>query len=111
MKNAQFPALTQIYETSLTLGIKEVSIISNFELFPNPTETKALISFNLLQDCNATIEIIDMLGNVVYSKNDYFSVGENKHGISIEDYVSGSYFCRLVCKDRQLGVINFVISR
>ena len=111
MNNAQFPELIQIYETSVTLGIKEVSVISNFELFPNPTETKALISFNMLQDCNATIEIIDMLGNVVYSRSDFFSAGENKHGISIEDYVSGNYICRLLCKDRQLGAINFVVSR
>jgi len=111
MNNDMFPLLTQIYETDILVGIQEVTPISDFTLFPNPSQTKALIQFNLLQDDNVTIEIYDLFGNIVFNKTEFFSAGDNKHPLDLNDYVCGSYTCLLSAKGQQIGVVNFVVSR
>jgi len=112
MLNEQFPALTQIYEVDLIdVSIHEVALINNFTLFPNPTYTKAAISFNLFSDNEVTIEIYDILGNIVFTKTSYLSAGENTQPFDMSGFAVGSYTCRLVVKGQQIGVVNFMVSR
>lgn len=51
-------------------GIEEkVSSISNFNIYPNPTNDIARIAFNLEDNKNVRLEVIDVLGKIVYVEN------------------------------------------
>ena len=113
MNNAQFPALTQIFEIDILpdVSIEDHSILSHFSISPNPVTSDAVVSFILLENNNVMIEVYDLLGSVVYQRNDYFSEGENHLTLDTKNYPNGSYSCRLVVKGKQIGNVNFVVSR
>ena len=50
------------------LGIEEISSVSDFNIYPNPTNNVAHIAMNLLDANSVTIEVVDLLGKVVYSE-------------------------------------------
>jgi len=110
MLNAQFPDLTQIYETDLTLYIKEV-MLSHISISPNPTSDDAFLSFNLLENNNVTIEVYDLVGNLCFTKESFYSFGEHTEVLDITSFASGRYSVRLSVNGEQIGVVGFVVGR
>ena len=52
----------------ITTNIEEISSISEFKIYPNPTNNVAHIAMNLVEANSVTIEVVDLLGKVVYSE-------------------------------------------
>jgi len=112
MLNDQFPYLTQVLEIELQyLSITDNSILSFLQISPNPTTNEALLSFNILENNYVTIEIFDILGNVIFNNGNFFSEGENLFPLDVKNYANGRYGCRLVVNGEQIGVVNFVVSK
>jgi len=72
-------------------------------LSPNPVNENSLnIAFNLLTPEQVTIEIANMLGEVVsvVKANEFFPQGEHSSNADISNFLSGYYFCILRYKDK-----------
>jgi len=76
----------------------EENMINKYDIriFPNPTNGQLLIDFNFEKD--ATIEILDLLGRVIYSK----SIASETQ-LNIEAYANGIYIAYLKYQNKILG--------
>jgi hypothetical protein len=83
-----------------TVGVYELDEANSFEIYPNPTNSILNIKSNNQQLQNATIEIKNTLGQIVY-----FDV--YAHQINISDLPSGIYFITLNNKETK-RTIKFV---
>lgn len=52
----------------ITTDIEEINSISDFKIYPNPTNNMAHIAMSLIEANSVTIEVVDLLGKVVYSE-------------------------------------------
>jgi hypothetical protein len=55
--------------SSIFTGINEVSGLVDFNVYPNPTNNVAHIAMNLLESNTVRLEVVDLLGKVVYAEN------------------------------------------
>ena len=80
------------YEINTT-GINENSNADNFvSVFPNPVKDFTNIAVNRTNNAPATLQIIDMLGKVVYETS---NVGQNNY-FNLSKYTSGLYFAKVI---------------
>jgi len=79
----------------------EIAVLENkvgdsiFNVYPNPSKNILNISYNIEQDENVKIELIDVLGRVVKSKIISASVGQNNLILEITEFTSGTYNLRI----------------
>ena len=93
------------------VGIKEIGIATHFTISPNPTSADALASFGLLVSGEMTIEVCDLLGNVIYTTTNFYEAGEHSVTLNVKGIANGSYICRLSSKDKQIGTAGFVVGK
>ena len=74
-------------------GIEEVSAENfNVSVFPNPSADMTNIKVSLEEASNVTVEIYNLLGEMVYSSNtDNLSAGEYFYQVDVADYSAGIY--------------------
>lgn len=79
--------------TGVTSNISEtVPVhINNFKIFPNPVIDNMYIELELNNVDNFDIEVIDLLGNIVFSKN-YETSRSTNIAVNCKHLKSGSYF-------------------
>jgi len=63
----------------------------DIRLFPNPTSTKVQLDFNLLKKEELTIEISNLLGQVLKQERRSFQEGKNQLSLDFSNYASGIY--------------------
>ena len=73
-------------------GIHEKSVEVNVLLFPNPTSDKFTLQFDNKLEMLDQIEIIDLLGRVVYKNNDMLLNVNNAVEIPVKEIPEGMYF-------------------
>ncbi|MCL2039969.1 MAG: leucine-rich repeat domain-containing protein [Bacteroidetes bacterium] len=93
------------------LGITEKTIATYLTISPNPTYSDAIISFCLLESCDITFEICDVLGNVLYTISNFYDAGEHKETLNTSDLLSGNYICRMLAKNKQIASEKFAVVR
>lgn len=83
-----------------TTGVANLSEGVSFEVYPNPTNSDANISFSLVKDQNVTVEVYNTLGQNVYSQNEG-TMGSGQHLITVpgNGLKSGVYFVRVTTED------------
>lgn len=69
--------------------------------YPNPFNAVTNIEFTILKDANVTLEVYDVLGNLVATlkKGEYLKKGLYKVSFNAENLSSGIYFYRLTVPD------------
>ena len=77
------------------VGLQENSLVKLFNVFPNPTKDLAVINFNLDKTCDVTVEITDMTGKVIFSRNLDNASGFQNVNINVENMNNGIYFVNL----------------
>ena len=83
-------------EASMSLvGLQENSLVKLFNVFPNPTKDLAVINFNLDKTCDVTVEITDMTGKVIFSRNLDNASGFQNVNINVGNMNNGIYFVNL----------------
>ncbi len=69
--------------------------IKNMIMYPNPAKDLSLINFNILEESDVKIEVIDISGKIIYS-NFYPSIsGQQAIEIDVKDLNKGLYFVNL----------------
>jgi hypothetical protein len=95
----QNTATGEIYQSSLatiTTGQEELTNGFNARLFPNPVKDNLILSLNADKNSNASLDIINALGQVVYSERmESVLAGENRYQVNITNIESGIYFARI----------------
>ncbi|MBK9456970.1 MAG: Omp28-related outer membrane protein [Bacteroidetes bacterium] len=73
-------------------GIFNIPTLNQFELYPNPTSTNSVASFNLIEAADVTINVIDVTGKVVAAINAGNMIsGSNTVTIETADFVAGMH--------------------
>lgn len=77
------------------LGKEELSVNSDFRIYPNPAANEVNIRFSLEDNSEIEIEVVDLSGKVVHTLNkNYTSSGEQTEVLDISGLASGSYLLR-----------------
>lgn len=78
------------------VGIQEFDNPTNsIDIYPNPVRNFANIVYQTEESQNLTIEVYDVVGQMVYQEEMYAERGLNQYGLPAADWMSGIYFCRI----------------
>ena len=75
---------------------EETSLNTELSVYPNPTAGNATVVFGSAVGGKYTVNVLNALGQVVYSKTASSTTGENTHAIDISELSSGLYFINLM---------------
>jgi len=86
--NLSFSGFTGINENS--------SFLTNMSVYPNPSSTKITLDLNYKTAEQTVVEITDISGKIVLSKNVGELNGQSKQLIDVSSLSKGSYFVRII---------------
>jgi len=82
--------------TSLTgLLSTSFSLTDTFILYPNPTSSSIRLLLSVEEKESVLIEIFDVVGQLVFVKNQNLSIGTNSVPLGITFFKEGMYFCKV----------------
>ena len=76
------------------VGIWDMSLGMRFEIHPNPTDGVIIIDIELLEISNIVIEVIDILGVLVY-KSSAENISTYKKETNLRNLANGVYFVKI----------------
>lgn len=79
----------------IVLGLEEASLLSTFNIYPNPAEKEVNIAFSLENATPLSLVITDVFGKQVNNHSIQATVGQNIVQINTESLNSGLYFVKL----------------
>lgn len=92
---------------SLCLATQEIDNQWLTNILPNPVVNTLSLNFQNQKIEDATLQIVDALGQVVYTEKKRLVTGENSMNLSVQTLPSGIYFLKLSTNER-LGSQKFV---
>lgn len=74
----------------------------DFHIYPNPTQDRSIVEFNLVNNSKVSVKLLDILGNEVLDlvNGQQLAEGNYKFPVSRNAMSSGVYFVRLMIDDR-----------
>ncbi len=82
-----------------------------FNVYPNPAKNILNISYNIEQEEDIKIELLDVLGRVVKSKIISASVGQNNQILEIAELTSGTYNLRITyLESSRINIAKVVVN-
>ena len=87
-----------------SIGVDELVKHYDFSIFPNPAYNMAYVSLTTESDENATISIVNTMGQVISESNVQLESGSNAIPLNLNDLANGVYLVRV-----QIG--NSVITQ
>jgi len=72
-------------------GIHDIETVSNISIFPNPTDSRINVEFDLQQASNIHFSIIDLSGRVLQTADFQGHLGANRLQLDMTDYQKGMY--------------------
>jgi len=89
-------------------GIDNVNFNSSVQLFPNPANENATLTFTLSGSKNLNISILDILGRTIYEKNkENYVEGMNTISLSTGNFEAGVYFVNI--KGEEINITKSLI--
>lgn len=90
-----------VSSTVCPTGINDqVENTNNMQLYPNPANTLANVSFELADKSEVTVNVYNTLGELVYTENKgEMAPGKQLVAISTENFANGMYMVELVAGD------------
>lgn len=85
-----------------TSSVNEITLTSLI-LYPNPSNGNFTIDVNAPSNENLTIEVINTLGQLVYTQDEEIHEGNNSINIALENVMNGNYIVKLTTES---GVIT-----
>lgn len=84
---------------------------NDFIIYPNPASLQAKIVYNIANDANARITIMDAMGKEVISVvNGFHAQGQYTQGLDASQLPAGIYFCRLE-RNGEVSIKKFTIIK
>jgi hypothetical protein len=78
-------------------GITEnADFLNNINIYPNPSNENIVLDLNFKTALQTTIELTDITGKIVLSKNAGELNGETKQTLNVSGIAKGSYFVRII---------------
>ncbi len=102
--NIDFAFWTSGKEEIKTRGIMDLAI------YPNPVKNKLNISLRVDEFKNASMEISDVRGVIIHTKNIHLTPGDNTYYMNLKDLAPGIYFCRLQMENGS-EILKFIKSK
>jgi len=100
-----------ILNMACVAGVNENNeIISDLELFPNPANTSINVNFSVENNSNVKIELIDLLGKVILSRNEVaVQNGNVEQSFDCRELQNGNYLMKIKINDK-VSIRKFVVS-
>jgi Secretion system C-terminal sorting domain len=105
--NAGYTTLNEALTNGLTSStivvteVEELSVSAPFEMYPNPTQNGSVISLTDLENDEVVVNILDMNGKVIATRNYGQLSGAYQLPINTTDYAAGIYSVQLKVGDNQ----------
>ncbi len=74
--------LTKLFKTDIAASVSNVIYANNVYIYPNPTSDNVNVKFELYQNDNVTITLVNSLGQTVYSAQ-HQNIGAGEHELKI----------------------------
>ncbi len=74
-----------------TTNVDEVEDITRLSLFPNPASEQVVVRFNLLNSTHLTIELTNVMGQIVWSTNYFAQRHQNMLEVDVDALATGVY--------------------
>lgn len=103
---ADSSVITLIYNVT-PVGVQENTAASITGMYPNPAAENTTILFSNLHNENATIQITDVAGRVVFSQSMKGSNGS--FTVPCSEWESGLYMVSVLCEDRITSVQRLIV--
>lgn len=84
--------------------------IMDMEIYPNPVKNSLNIAITAHNPQTTNLEILDVRGMIIHSKNIYLAPGDNNYNISVKDLFPGMYFCRIQLKNGS-EILKFIKNK
>ena len=95
---------TPIFWTQPTsLKIDGGLAIANLDIYPNPSRDVFNVAFTSEDVQDLEVRVINVVGEVIYSKNLQQFVGEHTKSLDLESYTKGVYFLEIITNN---GLVN-----
>ena len=91
------------------VGIEDIDPVIGLSIFPNPGNEQVNVLFELNQQKKITINIYNILGELIESTTGSYSAGEQKISLSTRNYPNGYYTLNLSC-DKQVTIQPLIIN-
>lgn len=77
-------------------GVKEnISVLSDFNVYPNPANSEVKISFNLINSANVIVDIVDLTGRVISNVMNENAQGIVTKTVNASSIAEGNYIVRI----------------
>jgi hypothetical protein len=83
------------FTTNTTVGVHELTSISNISLFPNPSSENTFISYHTAKEATLTVRMFDISGKEVMHKELSGEAGPNMVSLETAMLESGAYFVNI----------------
>ena len=104
-------ASTTVSTSPLTTSIEEILSKIFFSLYPNPSNQSAFMNYQLIENSNVKIVMIDLLGQeTIEIVNEKQIAGEHIINLDISGFPNGIYFMRMSVNDRQ-SIQKLIINK
>jgi hypothetical protein len=88
------------------VGINNSLNANNIKLYPNPTESNAIIAFNDLAK-NHTVVVTDITGRII---DTYSNVNEKQMTINSNNYTTGLYFVQITNEMNETATVKLAVK-
>ncbi|MFH1004533.1 MAG: T9SS type A sorting domain-containing protein [Bacteroidota bacterium] len=113
LKGVEVPSGTGVANTACTptIGAVGVPVITSdafsVSSYPNPASDVTTIAVNMLKSEKVSVEITNILGQVIYNTSANLPAGEHKFNVNVSKWNSGVYFYTV--KSNDFSVTNKII--
>lgn len=74
---------------------KNDNSVSSFVIYPNPANSELNVSFSAMNEGNYTVQVVDLVGKIIYSYNIKANQGLNEVLIDTDNLGNGAYFVKV----------------
>lgn len=94
---------TIVFDIQISVGLNELENFMDVKLYPNPTNGNTTLVFENLTENEATIKIINQLGQLITLQNVQLTQGENAIKLNTLDLNNGLYIVVLETKNNSVN--------
>ena len=76
-------------------GVKDISVASNFSIYPNPALESVILQIESMKNENATVSIYNLVGQVLLIQNIKLTSGSNQIALNVNELSGGNYFVQV----------------
>jgi hypothetical protein len=94
--NQYYQEFVKRWGYAVLVGLKESSLVNEkLDVYPNPSNGKIWIDFEVESEQEVSIDIYDLTGRIVYSESKNFIPGEYKQELCLDNLINGLYILKL----------------